>query len=207
MLYIVGLGPGGKEYIIDIANKTMKKSDVIIGFDRAIKTVSHVKTPKITFKKLNQIIIYIKNNQDKNISLIASGDPTFYGITDYIKKYYDGEIKVIPGISSFQYFMSSIGKTWNNTYLGSLHGIKNEFKEIEDEFIENINKHSSAIFLTDDKISPGIICKSLYENKINAEVYIGENLSYNNEKISHGRPEEFMNLQFSDLSIIYIEIV
>jgi cobalt-precorrin-7 (C5)-methyltransferase len=206
MLYIVGLGPGGKEYILDIATKTMEKSDVVIGFKRAIETINHIKTPKLKFKKLNQIITYIENNQNKNISLIASGDPTFYGITDYIKKNYNGEIKIIPGISSFQYFMSSIGKTWNNVYLGSLHG-KDEFMEIEDEFIKNIIKHSGGIFLTDDKISPDIICKSLYENKINGEVYIGENLSYNNEKISHGSPEEFMNLKFSDLSVIYIEIL
>jgi cobalt-precorrin-7 (C5)-methyltransferase len=198
MLYIVGLGPGAKDYILDIANKTMEKSDVVIGFQRAIDSVPHIKTSKFKFKTLSSIAIYIENNKNMNISLLASGDPIFYGITEYIKKNYSGELKIIPGLSSFQYFMSVIGQSWHDIYLGTMHGRKNDF-------LGDIIKYSGGIFLTDDKNSPDIICKSLYENNIDAEVYIGENLSYDDEKISFGRPEEFINLKFSNLSIIYIK--
>lgn len=36
MVYIVGLGPGNKDYILPKAIDTLKKSNVIIGFSRLI---------------------------------------------------------------------------------------------------------------------------------------------------------------------------
>ena len=39
MIYIVGLGPGHKDYIMPKALETMKKSDIIIGFKRAIDSL------------------------------------------------------------------------------------------------------------------------------------------------------------------------
>ena len=38
MVYIVGLGPGHKDYILPIASKTMENSDIVVGFGRAIKS-------------------------------------------------------------------------------------------------------------------------------------------------------------------------
>lgn len=199
MVYIVGLGPGHKDYILPIASKTMENSDVVVGFGRAIKSIDHIKTPKLEFKSIVSIVDYISENKDKNISIIASGDPGFYGITKYIKKNYDGEIKVIPGISSFQYFIAKLNKSWQDVHLGSMHGR-------EEDFLGNISKHSKVMFLTDNKNSPSELCKILYENNINCEVYIGENLSYEDERISFGSPEELMRCNFAKLAVIYIKL-
>ncbi|WP_461615160.1 precorrin-6y C5,15-methyltransferase (decarboxylating) subunit CbiE [Clostridium sp. Marseille-QA1073] len=199
MVYIVGLGPGHKDYILPIADKTMENSDIVVGFGRAIKSIDHIKTPKLEFKSIVSIVDYISENKDKNISIIASGDPGFYGITEYIKKNYNGEIKVIPGISSFQYFMSKLNQSWHNVHLGSMHGR-------EEDFLGNISKYSQVIFLTDNKNSPSELCRILYENNINCEVYVGENLSYEDEIISFGSPKELMKYNFGKLAVMYIKL-
>ena len=199
MIYIVGLGPGHKDYIMIKALETINKSDIIIGFKRAIDSLDFIENNKIYINKLSDIDKFICNeeNRDKNISIVASGDPTFYGITNYIKSKAALEIEVIPGISSFQYLTCKLKMPWSNAYLGSLHGRKQEF-------LEKVVKNELSIWLTDKENNPSVLCKTLHEAKINCKVIIGENLSYEDEIISEGSPKEFLNENYSPLSIFIV---
>lgn len=182
------------------ALEIMKKSHIIIGFKRALDSLEFIENKKIYISKLSDVDKYIheKQNQDCDISIAASGDPTFYGITNYIKSKTDLEIIVIPGISSFQYLTCKLGMPWNNAYLGSLHGRREQFLDI-------IHEHKLSIWLTDKDNNPAILCKILYEAGINCKVIIGEDLSYENEIISIGIPEEFLSKTCSSLNIFIVE--
>ena len=211
MIYIVGLGPGHKDYIMIKALEIMKKSNVIIGFKRAIDSLYFIDNKKIYINKLSDIdkficceenkdvdILISEKNEYKNISIVASGDPTFYGITNYIKSKTDLEIQVIPGISSFQYLTCKLKMPWNNAYLGSLHGRR-------EEFLQKINNNELSIWLTDKENNPAMLCEILHEAKVKCKVIIGENLSYEDEIISEGNPEEFLNATYSPLSIFIVD--
>lgn len=197
-VYIVGLGPGHKDYMLQGAINNLEKVDIIIGFKRAIESLDFIKNNKKIVNKLSEILDYIKENRDKNISIVASGDPCFYGISNYIKNNYGGKIEVIPGISSYQYMMAKINESWQNSFLGSLHGR-------EEEFIEKVKIYEKSIWLTDKNNTPDKLCKRLIENNIKAEVIVGENLSYKDERIIKGRPEELENMSFRELTIVYIK--
>ena len=85
MLYIVGLGPGNKDYILPKAIEILKKSDVIIGFKRLINDLNFIDTNKIVINSLRETLDYIQQNGQENIiSLVASGDPTFFAISEYL---------------------------------------------------------------------------------------------------------------------------
>jgi cobalt-precorrin-7 (C5)-methyltransferase len=200
VIYIVGLGPGHKDYIMPKALEIMKKSHIIIGFKRALDSLEFIENKKMYISKLSDVDQYIheKQNQDFDISIAASGDPTFYGITNYIKSKTDLEIMVVPGISSFQYLTCKLGMPWNNAYLGSLHGRREQFLDI-------IHEHKLSIWLTDKDNNPAVLCKILYEAEINCKVIIGEDLSYENEMISIGIPEEFLSKTCSSLNIFIVE--
>jgi cobalt-precorrin-7 (C5)-methyltransferase len=198
MIYIVGLGPGSKEYLLIKAFEILKNSDLIIGFNRALKSIEFIDTPKLYAKDLKEILCLLKENEHEKIAIVASGDPCFYGILEYINKNFIGEFQVIPGISSFQYLMTKLNKSWQGSFLGSLHGR-------EEAFIEKVKNYAVSIWLTDKINSPEAICRRLYDEKLFVKLYIGENLSYNDEKISTGRPEELMNNTFSELSVVVIE--
>jgi len=223
MIYIVGLGPGHKDYIMTKALEIMKKSDIIIGFKRAIDSLEFIENKKIYINKLSDIdkficddvcggicdkacgeenqkndVLISKKVKYNNISIVASGDPTFYGITNYIKSKTVLEIEVIPGISSFQYLTCKLNLSWNNAHLGSLHGRK-------EEFVDKINNNELSIWLTDKDNNPAVLSKILQEAEIKCKVIIGENLSYEDEIISEGNPEEFINTTFSPLSIFIVD--
>lgn len=201
MIYVVGLGPGHKDYIMPKALETMKKSEIIVGFKRAIDSLDFIQGKKIYMKKLSDIDEFISDMSNKdsiNISIVASGDPTFYGITNYIKNKAQCEFEIVPGISSFQYLTSKVKLPWNNAYLGSLHGRS-------DDFLRIVNNNVLTIWLTDKENSPAVLCKVLEEAKIECKVIIGENLSYEDEAISIGSPSEFLYREFSVLSILIVD--
>ena len=188
MVYIVGLGPGNKEYILPKAIEVLNKSDKIIGFKRLLNDLEFIDKEKVVVSTLKETLDYIKENGvDKTISLVASGDPTFFGISEYIKKNYPGNIVVIPGISSFQYLTCKLNKSWSTSFTGSVHGRS-------EKFIEKVNKNNAAF-----------LCKLLSENNINCKVIIGEYLSYKNERILEGNPKDFINEDFSDMTILVVE--
>ena len=201
MIYIVGLGPGHKDYIMPKALEIMKKSEIIVGFKRAIDSLDFIQGKKIYMKKLSDIDEFISDigNKDSiNISIVASGDPTFYGITNYIKNKAQCEFEIVPGISSFQYLTSKVKLPWNNAHLGSLHGRS-------DDFLRIVNKNTLTIWLTDKENNPATLCRVLEEAKVKCKVIIGENLSYEDEVITIGSPSEFLNKEFSILSILIVD--
>lgn len=198
MVYIVGIGPGNKKYMTYEATYIFENCDIILGFQRAMESLDFVKNNKKQVQTLKEVINYINENKNKNVAIAASGDPCYYGITNYIKKNYIGDIKVIAGISSFQYMMSKIGMCWSNAFTGSMHGR-------EEDFIKKVKEYDVSIWLTDNKNTPNMLCNKLLDNDIKCKIYVGENLSYDNEKISSGNISEMISKVYSNLCVVVIE--
>lgn len=198
MVYIVGIGPGSKEYILPHAIKVLENSDEIIGFGRAINSLDFIDSKKVKVNKISEVIEYLDANKHKDIAVAASGDPLFYGITNYLKSNYDGEINIVPGITSFQYLAAKLNKPWQNAFLGSLHGR-------EQSFIKGVLENNLSIWLTDNKNSPEVLARTLLENGLNPYIYVGENLSYEDERIESGTAEDIRSKEFKGLSIMIVE--
>lgn len=178
---IVGLGVGNLDYLTGIGIKILTESEIIIGGKRQIDSIEKlIKTQEIyELKKLSDMVEFTKENIHRKICFIVSGDTGFYSLTSFLKNNFIKEIKnIIPGISSFQYLFSKIGEQWEDYTLVSLHGKSDEIvQKLEDS-------KAGLIVLTDSKNSPSAIGKKLLENNIeNIDIIIGENLSYENEKI------------------------
>lgn len=198
MVYIVGIGPGSKEYILPQAIKVLESSDEIIGFGRAINSLDFIDNKKVKVNKISEVIEYLDANKHKNIAVAASGDPLFYGITNYLKSNYNEEISIVPGITSFQYLAAKLNKPWQNAFLGSLHGR-------EQSFIKGVSENNLSIWLTDSKNSPQALANTLLENGLNPYIYVGENLSYEDERIESGTAEDIKSKEFNGLSIMIVE--
>jgi cobalt-precorrin-7 (C5)-methyltransferase len=197
-VYIVGIGPGHRDFMLPRAVEIIEKSNVVIGFKRALDSIGFVSTPKKQLEGLKETLSFLEDNKDKVISIAASGDPCFYGVTDFISRNYKGDFQVIPGISSFQYLFAKLKKSWNTAFLGSLHGR-------EQNFIEVVRGKELSFWLTDKVNSPSSLAAKLLEEEINCIMYVGENLSYEDEKITTAKPEEISHMRFSELSVVIIE--
>ena len=142
-------------------------------------------------------------NIGKKITVIVSGDTGYYSLVPYLSKNLSKDIlNIIPNISSYQYLFSRLGENWQNFRLASVHG--REF-----DYVKNINDKDfgGLVLLTDDIRNPYEITKKLYDNGIRGvTVIVGENLSYDDEKITILEIEDYerLNRKF-DMNVLVLK--
>ncbi|MCB2300327.1 precorrin-6y C5,15-methyltransferase (decarboxylating) subunit CbiE [Clostridium tagluense] len=173
MIKVVGMGPGNINYLTMEAINAIKSADRVIAFGRIASTAKILVNDVIEVNRVDSIIENLDANL--NTAILASGDPCFFGIIDYLIKKGIVVGEVIPGISSFQYMMSKLKKSWQDALLISLHG--------REESLSKVIKSRLSVILTDSKNNPNFISKRLYELGVVGKIYTGYNLSYDEEVI------------------------
>lgn len=202
--YVIGVGPGNKDYLLPIAKKTIQKSDCLIGAKRSLLLFKNLRKEKILLEgHFDKIIPYIKEKRNKKrIAVLVSGDPGLYSFLANIKKHFAKEdFIVIPGISSLQLAFSKIGEVWQDTEIISLHGRKTN------NLAEKIKKHNKVFLFTDSEFPPEKIAEYLLKKGIkNKKAIVFENLSYPDEKITETNLKELSKMRgFSALCTIIIQ--
>lgn len=198
MINVIGLGPGNTDYITKLGEKLIQNSDVVIGGKRNLESIIDFEGEKIEISSnLKEIVEYINNNKHKQISVIASGDPLIYGIGRYLSKNIDKEdLNIVSGISSLQYIFSKVHIDMNDLYITSSHGKTPDF--------DYVLSHKKACMVTDKIIGPKEICKQILDRNLEKTIVVGENLSYDNERITIGSPEDILNLEDFDMCVVVI---
>jgi len=173
MIKVVGMGPGNINYLTMEAINAIKYADRVIAFGRISNTAKIIVENVIEVNRVDDII----QNLDKsvNTAILASGDPGFFGIMDYLSKKNIVVDEIIPGISSFQYMMAKLKKSWQDALLISLHG--------REDKLDGVIKSRLSVILTDKKNNPNFISKKLKELGVIGKIYTGYNLSYDDEVI------------------------
>ena len=177
---IIGMGPGHESYVLPIAKTALEKADVLIGSPRYLEVYGKWNQVMVPLNRnYSEIINMIKQyNQKKDIAVMVSGDASFFSLTTYLKKHFSKEaIEIIPGISSVQYMYSRLGISYENAYITSFHGREGYVPAVEKPF-------ETLAFLTDNKWTPDKIAQYAIQSQLKYHwMYVGENLSYDNETI------------------------
>ena len=203
---VVGLGPGNIKYLSTFGIECIKEAEIIVGSTRQLSDLKAIISEKqeiYILGKLAELITYLKENIDRKITVIVSGDTGYYSLVPYLSKNLSKDIlNIIPNISSYQYLFSKLGEIWQNFRLASVHG--REF-----DYVKNINDEDIAglVLLTDDIQNPYEVSKNLYDNGLrNLTVIVGENLSYDNEKITILEIEDYeeLNRKF-DMNVLVLK--
>lgn len=200
MINIVGLGPGNIKLITDKGKVAIAKSDVLIGGKRNLQSLEGMfkgETLEIG-NNLKEILQFIKDNYlDKEITVVASGDPMLYGIGKYLSEQLEeGSFEIISGISATTYMFSQIPMNMNDVYITSSHGKVPNFPFIL--------AHEKVAMVTDDKIGPYEIAREIIKSGLNKVMWIGENLSYDNERITRLKPEDVLETKSYEMNVVVI---
>lgn len=202
-LYILGIGPGREKYINQLTKDILGDCDVIIGGRRNLEMFSNLNKELITVSNnLKEICLYIKANIiSKKIVVVVSGDPGLYSLMTYLKANLKGiTLEVEPGISALSYLCAKIHMTWNDLYITSCHGRENH------NLLQIIKTNKKVAIFTGGDSSPDKICNMLCENNLeNLNVWVGENLSYENERVISAKSNELKEMDFEALSIMIVE--
>lgn len=197
---IIGAGMGNADMLTVRAYEAIKDSDLIISTSRILEELNSFKKETATAYKADEISKIIDGSNASKIAVVFSGDIGFFSgakaLRNRLEKY---ETEWISGISSEVYFMNKIGKSYENTKTISLHGR-------DENFICAVRENESVLLLLGGGNTAKNVCQCLENLGLgNVMVTIGENLYYNDEKISVGVAEDFTNGDFDDLSVMLIE--
>ena len=181
-LTIVGIGPGAREYILPAAQKAIDSAEVLAGGARALLEFSrpHQQTLKVD-GDIRRLLHSVRERlAGQDIVVMVSGDPGYFSLLETMRREFGPDcIKVIPGISSFQFAFSRLGLPWQNAKLISAHGRQPRQSELAYE------KGRILSLLTDAKNHPAQIAFHLQEQgwPSRTRIWLCRNLSYADETI------------------------
>ncbi len=197
---IVGIGPGNPDLLTVAAREAIEQSTILIGdkrmlanFDRGRRTYETIKTAEIA------AICKEADPRKDIVSILVSGDIGFFSLAKTISGKLPG-CKCVRycGISSLVYFAQLLEMSWDDAKIVSMHGRRQNL-------VEAVAHNKKVFALTGGENSPQALCRRLCLHGLGGVlVYIGENLSYNDEKVTALTAEEASKKEFSSLSVMMV---
>src|SRR3989338_6727219 len=201
-VHIVGVLDDG---VLSLPLKTLKimqDAGLIFGGERHLALFPNHTAKKIPIKSnLKGAAETIRSNLGRlQMTVLASGDPNFYGIAKYlVGKLGKEAVEIIPNVSSMQLAFARIKESWEEAYLGSVHA-----RPIEG-IVESVRNAEKAGLFTDDAHTPSVIAKALLEKGVeNRTAYVCENLGGEDERITQTDLKGLLTMAFSQLNVLII---
>ncbi len=89
-IFVVGLGPGSKEYRTIRAQQVLEEADIIVGYNTYLKMIKDVTDGKeVIGAKMKEEVFRAKVTiekalEGKKVALVSSGDPQVYGMASLL---------------------------------------------------------------------------------------------------------------------------
>ncbi len=109
-IYVVGIGPGGREQMTERAAEALKASDVIIGYTVYVDLVKDTFSDKefltTPMKRETErcVMAFEEAMKGKTVSMICSGDAGVYGMAGLMYevgvRYPEVELEIVPGVTA-----------------------------------------------------------------------------------------------------------
>lgn len=114
-LYVVGIGPGGLDYMTLKAVKAIEESEVIVGYTKYIEFINPLIKDKTVVStgmrgEVERCKQALELAKDKVVSIVSTGDAGIYGMAGLILEMRkDEDVEVIPGVTASSAAASIVG--------------------------------------------------------------------------------------------------
>ena len=210
-IFIIGVCPGlafGGE-----AKKRLAESDVILASRRILDDLSNYGSSPEDFTKfsskvkaidkIDETVSFLRGFTSGKVSVLASGDPLFFGIGRILTaEFSQEEVKIYPAVSSMQLAFAKIGMPWEDAFFVSLHGAKKRHWQPEDlPLLAGI--YGKLLILTGGKgRRPADIAPYLPGH---AKVFVFERLGYPDETVTRTTSKGLLKKNFREPNLIIAE--
>lgn len=205
-LYLIGAGPGSRELLTGEALRRLEGADCIIGAGRILEVCRGIKgledKPMLQSYKKEEIAAFLRSRPSyRRAALVFSGDIGFYsganGMQELLPEF---ETVRVSGISSAVYFLNKIGVGREELPMVSCHGQRRNLVSL-------LLKRGSLFTLLGRGEEINAFCGTLLEFGLRqAQLAVGQRLSYPDERIVTGTPEQLSGQRFDDLSVLYARL-
>lgn len=201
-LTVIGGGPGAEAYILPAAVSAMAVADIVIADARYVKIIKHPNVQPMG--KLMETIEQVRKLMEtKCVAIVVSGDPLMYSLYKTIRKNIpEAKVNVYPGIGSLQMLAARLGETLENAVFLSGHGRNLS----EGSLALHVYEHEKVLMLCDKEHDPAWAARTMQDYGLkDVRMAAAANLSYADEQIVSGLPEQIAAQTYPGLCVVMIK--
>lgn len=198
---IIGIGDDGLDGVPAAARKLIEAADLLIGAERTLALLPAGKAERLSVgANLDEAVAKIAAAPTKQIAVLASGDPLFYGLARYLgDKLGKDRFAVVPHVSSMQLAFARVMESWEEAYLTDVanHRLEN--------VVERIRTATKVGLFTSEAAPPNAVAKALLARDIDYfSAYVCENLGSPDERVTQGELAEIAGMSFAPLNVMIL---
>ena len=185
MIHIIGLGVTEQAELSPSAQTALRHSSWVVGSERQLKVIAQLKPASTQTKvlpPLRELSTWLESiKSSENVSILASGDPLYYGIGRWFTKKYPAEmLSFYPAVSSIQAACHALGLSLQDVEVLSLHG--RPVAQIR----KTLKPAQTLVVLSDKKSVPQILAQECLKAGFErSTITVCETLGYPEQKITH----------------------
>lgn len=197
---MIGIGDEGKQSLLPLYEKWIEESEMLVGGERQLAFFPDYKGEKVAIKGGLASLVNRLQEEEKQVVILASGDPLFYGIGGYLSK--KMKIDIYPYVSSIQLAFARMGESWQDAYFTSVHG-----RSIKG-LAQRIDGKTKVALLTDGENTPAKIADYLLSFGFTEyKAFVAENLGGAEERCGWYGLDEMAETEFSPLNVVVLKKV
>ncbi|WP_332649885.1 precorrin-6y C5,15-methyltransferase (decarboxylating) subunit CbiE [Lysinibacillus sp. 54212] len=195
---MIGIGDNGVQGLLPQYIEWIHSCDVLVGGERHLQFFPDFVGEKKQIKGGLAKLISELQQEARNVVILVSGDPLFYGLGGVVAKKLP--IEIYPYESSIQLAFARMQESWQDAYLISLHGRSNQ------GFAQRIDGRKKVAILTDDTNTPNTIASYLKRYGMTEyDAFVAENLEGENERCRFLTLDEMEQGTFSPLNVVILK--
>ncbi|BCG58553.1 precorrin-6y C5,15-methyltransferase (decarboxylating) subunit CbiE [Paenibacillus sp. URB8-2] len=199
---IIGIGDEGPAGLSAASLERIHRADVLAGGERHLSFFpGHGGETFILKGGLGSTVEQLAElRADKEVVVLASGDPLFYGIASFmVKKLGPHAVEIHPHVSSVQLAFARMGESWQDAAMESVHG------RTMKGLAQKVSGKDKIALLTDHENSPSAIARYLTDFGMNEyEAFVAENLGGEHERSGFWTLDEMARTEFSPLNVVIL---
>ena len=194
--YIIGAGMGAPDSLTGEAVRALTASDAVFATRRLAAVCDRAVV--CPFDRLAAEAIA---SDAPTVSVLVSGDVGFFSAAGRLRGQLApyGDVRLVCGLSSMQYFCAKLGVSYDDACVRSLHGRAGSI-------LGAVSYHKKTFVLTGGENTAPKVCKTLADAGLGGlTVYLGENLGAADERIQTGTAETLAAEACGNLAVLLIE--
>ncbi|WP_307471589.1 precorrin-6y C5,15-methyltransferase (decarboxylating) subunit CbiE [Cytobacillus purgationiresistens] len=195
---MIGIGDNGAEGLLPQYIEWINECDLLVGGERHLEFFPMFKKEKKAIKGGLSALTAEIQQETRNVVILVSGDPLFYGLGGVLAKKLP--LEIYPYTSSVQLAFSRMQESWQDAYIVSLHG------RCINGFAQKIDGRKKIAILTDEINTPQAIAKYLRKFSMTEyDAFVAENLQGENERCRFLTLTDMEQTSFSPLNVVVLK--
>ena len=195
LFFIIGAGMGTPDTLTGEARRALDAADAVLATHRLASI-----GPETEICPFTELAARAVGANGQTVAVLVSGDVGFFSAAARLREQLapHGDVRLVCGLSSLQYFCAKLGVSYDDVCVRSLHGRAGSI-------LGAVSYHKKVFVLTGGAQNAQTVCRTLVDAGLGGlTVHLGENLGMESERVQTATAEVLAAQPCGDLAVLLI---